>query len=144
MSRRFEYWFLYPLLGPVLGLLFFSLALSFGGRIRLPDPKYLLISLTNFEFFLFAYLLGGLQALFVGICDGVYAWRFNVVPFWLPLAAALLTFAVFFVLGQSASDMSIPLGTALINTSSLLFTHLFAAFAVWYLIKIIYRPSTND
>ena len=147
MSRRFEYWFLYPLLGPVLGLLFFSLVLSFGGKVRLPDPKYLLISLANFEFFLFAYLLGGLQALFVGICDGVYAWRFKVVPFWLPLVAALFSFiGVFVVMGRPAasSGIQMPLGTALLNTSSLLLTHLFAAFAVWYLIRIIYRPSKND
>lgn len=147
MSRRFEYWFLYPLLGPVLGLLFVSLALSFGGKLRFPDPKYLLIHLANFEFFLIAYLLGGLQALFVGICDGLYAWKFKVVPFWLPLAAALLSFfGVFVVMGRptQSSGIQMPLSTALSNTSWLLFTHMFAAFAVWYLIRIIYRPMEND
>ena len=146
MSRRSDYWFLYPLLGPVLGLLFFSFVLSFGGKIRFPNPKHLLISVSP-EFILFAYLFGGLQALFVRVCDGVYAWRFKTVPFWLPLGAALLTFiGVFVVMGRpvGASGVPMPFGTALLNTSSLLFTHLFAALSVWYLIKLIYRPVEND
>jgi hypothetical protein len=146
MSRRSDYWFLYPLLGPILGLVFFSFVLSFGEKIRLPNPKNLLV-LVHFEFFLFAYLFGGLQSLFVGVCDGVYAWRFKVVPIWLPLAAALFSFiGVFVVMSRpvGSSGVPMPFGTALLNTSSLLFTHLFAALSVWFLIKLIYRPVDND
>jgi hypothetical protein len=40
--------------------------------------------------------------------------------------------------------MAVPLDSALIYISPLALTHLFAAVAVWSLIKLIYRPIQND
>jgi hypothetical protein len=147
MSRRSDYWFLYPLLGPLLGLVFILFLMSFGGKVQIPNLRYFFFMLMSGGVYLWAYMLGGIQALFVGICDGLYAWKFGVVPGWLPLAAALFSFiGLFLVMGRSepSSGIQIPLGTALINLSPLLLTHLFAAVAVWFLIKLIYRPVEND
>ena len=141
MSRRSDYWFLYPIIGPLLGLVFFLFLMSFGGKFQIPNFNYLFM-LTSGGIYLWAYMLGGIQALFVGICDGLYAWKFKVVPVWIPLVTALVSFiGLNVVMGR---PVPIPLGTALINSSLLLLTHLFAAVAVWYLIKLIYRPVQND
>jgi hypothetical protein len=121
--------------------------MSFGGKVRIPNLSHFFMFLTSSELYVAAYWLGGFQALFVGICDGVYARKFKTVPVWLPLAAALFAFMMFFVtMGgvHSVSKMALPIGIALINISPLLLTHLFAAVAVWYLIKLIYRPVQND
>ena len=141
MSQRSNYWFLYPLLGPLFGLVFVLFLLSFGGKIQIPNFRSLFM-LMSVGIYLWAYALGGIQALFVGICDGLYAWKFRIVPVWLPLITAFVSFiGLHVVMGR---PVPMPLGTALLNTNWLLFTHLFAAFAVWYLIRIIHRPSKND
>ncbi len=145
MNRRSQYWFLYPLVGPVLGLLFVSLVGSLSGGFRIANLRYFFIPLMNGEFYLAAYLLGGIPALFVGICDGVYAGNFEKVPIWVPVIAALFSFVIFFVVSggvQIVSSKANPFNTFLVNP--LLFTYLFAAAAVWCLIKLIYRPILND
>ena len=82
----------------------------------------------------FAYILGGLQALFCGLVLAAYGWLKGRPPLWVGLIASLLAFIASYsidIFGTFADSNHIAL--------VLLITHLVPAILCWFIVQTYWR-----
>jgi hypothetical protein len=125
-SKAGKTWILYPLMGPPIGLMVLIVTTGVW-------PSGAFVG----EIFIF-YLIGGIQALFVGICAGVYgAWRGNV-PIWVPICGAMIPAVALLLLNFEKWQLSDPLADP---PWFALAIHLVPAIVVWSIIRIAWGPG---
>ncbi|MBC8037750.1 MAG: hypothetical protein H7X89_11110 [Rhizobiales bacterium] len=125
-------WVLYPLLVPPIGVILFT----FVEMPALPTMTFWsLITATMWEEF---YILGGVQALFIGGCVAAYYCMYrNRAPLWVPLLAGVLACVVFLAL----IAMNRPHSVGAYFIALTLIAHLVPALSIWCLIRLIDKLS---
>jgi hypothetical protein len=122
-SKAGKTWFLYPLMGPPIGLMVLIVTTGIWQSGAFVGLMFI------------SYLIGGIQALFVGICAKVYgAWRGNV-PTWAPVVAAVVPPVALIRYDFEKLQPRGPLADPLWFQFAL---HLVPAIVVWLLIRIVW------
>ena len=128
-------------LGPLLGAIVLVLLLTAVPGLALPSPENtglgttIAVSLGVALFAVpFAYILGGLQALFCGVVLAAYGWMKGRPPLWIGLISCLLAYAVSYsidIFGTFADTNNIAL--------VMVITHLVPAILCWLLVRTYWR-----
>lgn len=123
-------WLFYPLIGPPIGSIMVILIIA---DIWSYSPSV----------FVYSYIIGGIQALFVGICAGAYgAWRGNV-PICAPAIGAAIPPVVLILFNLEKIFSRDPLGDPFWFTLGLMFgIHLLPAVIVWSVIRIVWGQGS--
>lgn len=129
------------ILGPPLGAAVLILLLTAVPGLALPSSEFaglgttVAVSLGVMLFALpFAYILGGLQALFCGVVLAVYGWLKGRPPLWIGLIASLLAFTVSYsvdIFGTFADSNHMAL--------VLVIAHLMPTIFCWLIVKTFWR-----
>lgn len=131
-GRAFAVVAVFALIGPLVGALVFGVLVGIVTFVEDAGAGFASVStgagifLAAVAFYPLAYLVGGVQALFVGLVTAVAAWRSSGdVPWWIPLTAALAAGGL--VASRNHESWAM--------TAILLAVHILPALACWALLR---------
>ena len=120
LSRALSALAIFVLVGPAIGAAIFAVLMTLLLAVADAGLGLAVVYLT-LAFFPLAYLVGGLQAAFVGAATAVAIWRKGFAPLWVPLLAATAA-------GSLAASRAHESWDA---TAILLATHILSALVCW-------------
>ena len=128
LSQALVVFALFLLVGPLAGAFFFALLVTLVSAIE-GEGLGLLFLYGTLAFLPLAYLVGGLQAAFVGLATALFGWFKGAPPAWVPVAAALAAGGLVAARSHEQWDL----------TAALVAVHVLAAFVCWALTRALTR-----
>ena len=115
---------LFVLAGPAIGAVTFGILATVATYFVEPDVG-LTFLFASLIFMPLAYVIGGIQAVFVGTLTAIAIWRTGRAPLWLPVAAAAVSAT--FHIARAHEDVGV--------SAILLAVHVIAAACCWLILR---------